>query len=58
VHLAHDDPETQAVTVNHPDWGAAWRQREVEAMSSPPFRKALEENHIILTGWIDIKKIL
>jgi predicted glycoside hydrolase/deacetylase ChbG (UPF0249 family) len=58
VHLAHDDAETQAVTVNHPDWGAAWRQREVEAMSSPAFRKALEDNHIILIGWRDIKKLL
>jgi len=46
-----DNAETQAVTVNHPDWGAAWRQREVEAMISPAFRKALEENHIILIGW-------
>jgi len=35
VHLAHDDDETQAVMVNHPDWGAAWRQRELEAISSP-----------------------
>jgi predicted glycoside hydrolase/deacetylase ChbG (UPF0249 family) len=58
VHLAHDDAETQAVTVNHPEWGAAWRQREVEAVSSPAFRKALEDNHIILIGWRDIKKLL
>jgi len=58
VHLAHDDAETQAVTVNHPEWGAAWRQREVEAVSSPAFRTALEENHIILIGWQDIKKLL
>src|SRR6267154_320372 len=58
VHLAHDDAETQAVTVNHPEWGAAWREREVEAMSSPAFRKALEENHSILIGWPDIKKLL
>jgi predicted glycoside hydrolase/deacetylase ChbG (UPF0249 family) len=58
VHLAHDDAETQAVTVNHPDWGAAWRQREVEAISSPAFRQALEQNHIILIGWRDIKKLL
>jgi predicted glycoside hydrolase/deacetylase ChbG (UPF0249 family) len=58
VHLAHDDAETQAVMVDHPNWGAAWRQREAEAMSSPAFRKALEENHIILIGWRDIKKLL
>jgi len=58
MHLAHDDAETRAVTVNPPAWGATWRQREVEAMSSPAFRKALEDNHIILIGWRDIKKIL
>jgi len=58
VRLAHDDAETQAVTVDHPEWGAAWRQREVEAVSSPLFRQALEENQIILIGWRDIKKLL
>jgi len=35
-----------------------WRQREVEAVSSPAFRRALEDNHIILIGWRDIKKLL
>jgi chitin disaccharide deacetylase len=58
VHLAYDDAESQAVMVNHPDWGAAWRQREVNAVSSPEFRKALEDNHIILIGWRDIRKLL
>jgi hypothetical protein len=28
VHLAHDDAESQAVMVDHPDYGAAWRQRD------------------------------
>jgi len=27
-------------------------------MSSPVFRKALEENHITLIDWRDIKKLL
>ena len=58
VHLAHDDAETQAITVNHPDWGAAWRQRDLQAVSSPEFRKALEDNHVIVIGWHDIKKLL
>jgi hypothetical protein len=44
--------------VNHPDWGAAWRQRELEAISSPGFRKALEDNHVVLIGWDEIKKLL
>ena len=58
VHLAHDDTESQAVTVDHQGWRAAWRQRDVELVSSPAFRKALEDNHIILIGWRDIKKPL
>lgn len=58
VHLAHDDPETQAIMINHADWGAAWRQREFDAISNPAIRKALDENHVILIGWRDIKKLL
>jgi predicted glycoside hydrolase/deacetylase ChbG (UPF0249 family) len=58
VHLAHDDAETQAIMINHPDWGAAWRERELAAVSSPEFRKALEDNHVVLIGWRDIKKLL
>jgi chitin disaccharide deacetylase len=58
VHLAHDDAETQAIMVNHADWGAAWRQRELETISSAEVRKALADNHVILIGWRDIKKLL
>jgi chitin disaccharide deacetylase len=58
LHLAHDDAETQAIMVNHPDWGAAWRQRELDTISGPEFRKALKDNHVILIGWRDIKKLL
>jgi chitin disaccharide deacetylase len=56
VHLGHDDSELQAVTVDHPDYGAAWRQRDFNAVTSPDFKRALEENHIILVGWEDLKK--
>jgi len=51
VHLAHDDAEMQAVTVDHPDYGSAWRQRDFNVMTSPEFRQALEENHITLVTW-------
>lgn len=58
VHLGHDDSELQAVTLDHPDYGAAWRQRDYEIVTSPDFKKALEENHVILVKWNDIKKLL
>ena len=58
VHLAHDDAEIQAVTVDHPDYGAAWRQRDYDAVTSPEFKKAIEDNHVILIGWKDLKKLV
>jgi predicted glycoside hydrolase/deacetylase ChbG (UPF0249 family) len=58
VHLAHDDAEMQAVTVDHPDYGAAWRQRDYDVVTSPEFKQALEDNHVILIHWSDIKKLL
>jgi len=58
VHLGHDDAELQAVTVDHTDYGAAWRQRDYDAVNSPEFKKALYENHVVLVGWKDLKKLL
>jgi hypothetical protein len=57
VHLAHDDAESQAVMVNHPDYGAAWRQRDYDAITSPEFKKALDDNHVVLVRWSDLKKL-
>ncbi len=58
VHLGYDDAELEAITVEHPGWGAAWRQRDVDVVMSPEFRKLLEENHIAVVGWKDLKKLL
>lgn len=58
VHLGHDDAELQAVTVNHPDYGAAWRQRDYNVITSPEFKKAIGDNHVILVHWSDLKKLL
>ncbi len=58
VHLAHDDAEFQAISVDHPDYGAAWRQRDYDVITSADFKKSLEENHVILIQWRDLKKLL
>src|SRR6266550_718846 len=28
VHIAYDDEEMRAATIDHPNWGAGWRQRD------------------------------
>jgi predicted glycoside hydrolase/deacetylase ChbG (UPF0249 family) len=58
VHLGHDDAELQAVMVDHADYGAAWRQRDYDVVTSPEFKKVLEENHVVLIRWKDLKKLL
>ena len=58
IHLAYDDAEMRAATVNHPDWGAAWRQRDFEFFTSDAFRKILQENNIKLITWREIGKLI
>ena len=55
VHLGTDDAELRAITGEVP-FGSAWRQRDFDAITSPEFKKALEENHITLVGWKQIRE--
>ena len=57
VHLGHDDAELQAVTVNHEPYGSAWRQRDYDVVTSPEFKKALEDNHVVLVRWRELQKL-
>jgi len=58
VHLGRDDAELQAVMVDHPDYGSAWRQRDFDVITSSEFKQALEGNHVILITWKDLRKLL
>ena len=56
VHLAYDNAEIQAATFDHPDWGAQWRQNDLNTVSSPAFRKFLNDQHFILVSWRDLAR--
>jgi chitin disaccharide deacetylase len=56
VHLAYDDEEMRGSTANHPDWGAAWRQRDFDMVKSPVFQKFLKDQGFILVSWKDLAK--
>jgi predicted glycoside hydrolase/deacetylase ChbG (UPF0249 family) len=58
VHLGHDDAELQTVMVDHPDYGSAWRQRDYDFVTSADFKRALQENKIVLIKWKDLQKLL
>lgn len=58
VHLAYDDDEMQGATWDHPDWGAAWRQRDLNTVKSPEFRQFLKEQGFVLVTWSELAKAL
>lgn len=58
IHLAYDDAEMRGATFNHPDWGAAWRQRDFDFFTSDAFRKLLEDNKIKLITWRELGKLI
>lgn len=55
IHTAYDDKEMQAVTIDHPDWGAAWRQADLHFFTSAECRKILAEQNIILVTWRELR---
>jgi predicted glycoside hydrolase/deacetylase ChbG (UPF0249 family) len=58
VHLGYNDEELQAMTLDHPNWGAQWRQNDLDMVSSPEFQKFLKDKGFILVGWKDLKKAI
>jgi hypothetical protein len=58
VHLAYDDDEMKGITAEHPDWGAAWRQRDFDFVTGESFRRVLQENHVKLITWREVGRLL
>jgi hypothetical protein len=58
VHVAFDNAEMQAIAVNHPAFGSAWRARDLEYVLSQEFRNILEEQSIQLITWKEIKEMM
>ncbi|HSZ61529.1 MAG TPA: polysaccharide deacetylase family protein [Terriglobales bacterium] len=56
VHLAYDDEEMRGATWDHPDWGAAWRQRDFDTMKSAEFRQFLKDQGFVLVTWKELAK--
>ena len=54
VHLAHDNAEMQAITVNHPAFGSTWREKDLNYVQSQTYRDLLEKNHIQLVTWKEV----
>ena len=58
VHLGYDDAELRAVTVGWDEWGADWRQRDYDVLTSAEFQQALKDNHVVLVTWREIQRAM
>ncbi len=58
VHLGYDDAEMQAVMVDHPDFGATWRQKDYNYVTSSHYKQKLKDKDIHLVSWQQIRKAL
>jgi len=54
-HVAYEDSEMKAVTVDHIDWGAGWRQADFDFFTSENCKKLLTEQNIKLVTWREIR---
>lgn len=54
VHLGNADSELRAITNGHTNWDAAWRQRDLESITSQEFAKAIAENDVRLISWLAV----
>ncbi|GLU44378.1 polysaccharide deacetylase family protein [Allomuricauda sp. NBRC 101325] len=58
IHPAFDEHEMQGVTINHPNFGAEWRQQDFDFFTNEKTRETLKKHHIQLITWGDIKNKL
>ncbi len=58
LHLGYEDAEMQAAMVDHPDYGAKWRQRDFDVFTGEKMRQALKNNNVKMITWRKIGQLL
>ncbi|WP_276374900.1 polysaccharide deacetylase family protein [Chryseolinea sp. H1M3-3] len=55
LHAAFDNHEMQGVTVEHIDFGSAWRQQDVNFFTSAKCKKLIKDEKIALITWREVR---
>lgn len=55
LHAAFNGPEMQAITVAHPDYGAAWRQADFDFFHSSQCQDLLRNEGIRVITWKEVR---
>ncbi len=54
IHPAYDDVEMQELTIDHPNFGSAWRQVDTDFFTSARCREIIEEKKIKMVSWREL----
>ena len=55
LHAAYDDSEMKAVTIDHPDYDAKWRQADFNFFTGEKCKQLLKQNGIQVITWREIR---
>lgn len=58
IHTAFNDAEMQALTINHPNWGAKWRQDDFDFFTSETCKELIKKENIQLITWRQIQRAI
>ena len=58
IHTAYDNHEMRAITKNHPNFGAAWRQIDLDFFTSDQCENLIKEQKVQMVSWAAIKNLL
>ncbi|MGI9530886.1 polysaccharide deacetylase family protein [Lutimonas sp.] len=56
IHTAYDNDELKAMTIDHPEFGSAWRQKDYDYFTSEECKELLEKENIKLVTWRQLKE--
>ena len=56
IHTAYDDEELKGMTIDHPEWGNVWRQKDYDFFTSESCRELLQKENIQLVTWRQLKE--
>lgn len=57
LHPAYDDMEMKAVTINHPNFGAEWRQIDTNFFTDPNNKSLFDKEDMRFVTWRELKSI-
>ncbi len=57
IHTAYDNDEMKGMTIDHPNWGSEWRQKDFDFFTSETCSTLLEKENIKLVTWRQLRKV-